>query len=147
MRGVRIVLVSALGLLVTGCAKKGPPTGGPPDIEPPRLVGSSPDSGAARVALDARPSLHFSEGMEPRSTTDAVEIVPRIEIEQQRWSGSTLTLVPKDEFKANTTYTLFLSPSARLRLPSMRRQSGSSMRVRESLSPPSDACANVGSSW
>jgi hypothetical protein len=114
VRAMRIVLVSVLALLtVAGCAKKGPPTGGPPDIEPPRLVGSSPDSGSARVALDAHPSLTFSEGMEPRSTTDAVEIVPRIEIEQQRWSGRTLTLVPNQEFKTNTTYTLFLSPSAR----------------------------------
>ena len=120
MRGVRTgrVLLVTLATLVafgalTGCAKKGPPTGGPPDIEPPRLVGSSPDSGAARVALDAHPSLSFSEGMEPRSTTDAVEIVPRIVIEQQRWSGRTLTLEPKEHFKVNTTYTLFLSPTAR----------------------------------
>jgi hypothetical protein len=114
VRDVKIGAVLMLALLsIAGCAKKGPPTGGPPDIEPPRLVGSSPDSGAAKVPLDSRPSLTFSEGMEPRSTTDAVEIVPRIEIEQQRWSGRTLTLVPKGEFKTNTTYTLFLSPSAR----------------------------------
>jgi uncharacterized protein (DUF2141 family) len=117
VRGVRsgAILIGMLGALVTlmGCAKKGPPTGGPPDIEPPRLVGSSPDSGSARVALDAHPSLSFSEGMEPRSTADAVEIVPRIPIEQQRWSGRTLTLVLKEPFKANTTYTLFLSPTAR----------------------------------
>ncbi|HUK62013.1 MAG TPA: Ig-like domain-containing protein, partial [Dongiaceae bacterium] len=114
VRGGRSGRVLALVLvLATGCAKKGPPTGGPPDIEPPRLVGSFPDSGAARVALDAHPSLTFSEGMEPRSSTDAVEIVPRIEIDQQRWSGRTLTLVPKQAFKTNTTYTLFLSPTAR----------------------------------
>jgi uncharacterized protein (DUF2141 family) len=98
---------------LAGCAKKGPPSGGPPDIEPPRLVSADPDSGAAGVPRDGRPRLTFSEGMEPRSTGDAVELVPRIEIAQQRWSGSTLTLVFKDSLRAKTAYTLFLSPTAR----------------------------------
>ncbi|MFI5370601.1 MAG: Ig-like domain-containing protein [Candidatus Eisenbacteria bacterium] len=111
-RVARAMLLIGL-VLLDGCAKKGPPTGGPPDIEPPRLVSSSPDSGAARVPLDAHPSLTFSEGMEPRSTGDAVETVPRIEIEQQRWSGRTLTLIPKLPLREHTAYTVFLSPTAR----------------------------------
>ena len=111
----RTLLLAALAAATSlaGCAKKGPPSGGPPDIEPPRLVGSKPDSGAAGVTRTARVSLSFSEGMEPRSTGDAVEMVPRIEIEQQRWNGNTLTLVFKDSLRARTAYTLFLSPTAR----------------------------------
>ncbi len=113
-RAARLALVAFVALAaLAGCAKKGPPSGGPPDTEPPRLIGSSPDSGAAGVARDARVSLHFSEGMEPRTTGDAVEMVPRIEIEQKRWSGNTLTLVFRDTLRSHTAYTLFLSPTAR----------------------------------
>jgi uncharacterized protein (DUF2141 family) len=106
-------VLALVPVVLAGCAKKGPPSGGPPDIEAPRLVGAKPDSGSAHVPRDVRPSLTFSEGMEPRSTGDAVEFVPRTEIAQQRWSGSTLTLVFKDTLRSHTAYTLFLSPTAR----------------------------------
>jgi hypothetical protein len=102
-----------LALLGAGCAKKAPPSGGPPDIEPPRLVASTPDSGAAGVARDVRPSLTFSEGMEPRSTGDAVAFAPRVEIEQRRWKGSTLTLTLADTLERDRTYTLFVGTGAR----------------------------------
>jgi hypothetical protein len=105
------VLVLAVALV--SCAKRGPPTGGPPDIEPPRLIGSSPDSGAAGVARDAVLALTFSEGMDPRSTADAISIAPRIDIRQRRWSGRTVAIVPAETLRANQTYTLFLGGGAR----------------------------------
>jgi hypothetical protein len=114
LRRLATLVVAGLTLAaLAGCAKKGPPSGGPPDMEPPRVVGATPDSGAAGVARDAKVSLRFSEGMEPRTTGDAVELVPRVEIAQRRWSGNTLTLVFKDSLRAHTAYTLFLSPTAR----------------------------------
>ena len=59
----RIALV-LIALVAAGCAKRLPPSGGPPDIEPPRVIGSYPDSGAARVPRDARFEITFSEGMD-----------------------------------------------------------------------------------
>ncbi len=109
-------LALALALLaasLAGCAKKGPPSGGPPDITPPTLVSSSPDSGAARVPTDADLSLTFSEGMEPRSTGEAVALAPRVDIRQRRWSKRTLTLVLDDTLARNQTYTLFVGGNAR----------------------------------
>jgi len=103
----------ALGLALTACAKKGPPTGGPPDLEPPRVIASVPDSGAARVPLDTRFSISFSEGMEPRSTGESVSLAPRIDIRQQRWSKRTLTLVLAKPLERGHTYTLFVSGEAR----------------------------------
>ena len=102
----------ALGLLA-GCARKAPPSGGPPDITPPRVLSSEPDSGQARVPLDARLSVTFSEGMEPRATGDAVSLAPRSDIRQRRWSGRTLTLQLEQPLRAAQTYTLFVGPSAR----------------------------------
>jgi hypothetical protein len=112
LRAYRSTLVLLLVVLAS-CAKKGPPTGGPPDIEPPRLIGSSPDSGAAGVARDAQISLTFSEGMEPRGTGDAISIAPRVEIRQRRWSGRTVTIVPGESLQKNQTYTVFLGNGAR----------------------------------
>lgn len=103
---------TALALLA-GCARKGPPSGGPPDLVRPTIASSAPDSGAAAVPRDARLSITFSEGMEPRATGEAVSLAPPVEIAQRRWSGRTLTLVLAESLAANRTYTWFVSPSAR----------------------------------
>jgi Big-like domain-containing protein len=105
-------LVVMLPVLVS-CAKKGPPSGGPPDLEPPRMVSSVPDSGASRVARDAELSLTFSEGMDPRSTAEAISIAPRVDIRQRRWSGRTVTIALAETLRSNQTYTIFLGSGAR----------------------------------
>jgi len=102
-----------LVMMATGCAKKESPSGGPPDLDPPRVVSATPDSGFANVALDVRPTLTFSEGMEPRSTSDAVSIAPPVEIRQRRWKGRSLTLVFADSLDPQRTYTLFVAGTAR----------------------------------
>jgi len=111
-RRSRALAALLLAAALAGCARKGPPSGGPPDIIPPRLLSSSPDSGAAGVARDARLSLTFSEGMEPRTTGDAVALAPRVVIRQRRWSGRTLTLVLEDSLAKDQTYTLFVGGNA-----------------------------------
>ena len=100
-------------LLLPACAKIAPPSGGPPDLEPPRVAETEPDSGASGVPLDFRPSITFTEAMEPRSTMDAVEIAPAVLIKQRKWSGRTLTLVPDQPLDSAQTYTLYVSSTAR----------------------------------
>lgn len=112
-RAFACVAVLAGALLLGACAKKGPPSGGPPDLDPPRIIDSAPDSGAAGVPRDVTPAITFSEGMEPRSSGDAVEIAPRVEIRQRRWAGRTLTVVFAESLKADQTYTLFVGGGAR----------------------------------
>jgi hypothetical protein len=99
--------------LLAGCAKKGPPSGGPPDLEPPRVVATAPDSFAAGVDRAPEIAITFSEGMEPRSTGDAVSLAPRVEIRQRRWSGRTLALRLADTLARDRTYTLIVAPTAR----------------------------------
>jgi len=108
--GAAFLLASALAL--AGCAKKGPPTGGPPDLEPPRVIATSPDSGAAAVPTHARVSVTFSEGMEPRTSGEALEFAPPLTIVQRRWSGNTVTLVLEDTLRAEHAYTLFVGSGA-----------------------------------
>jgi hypothetical protein len=105
--------LTILAVLLAGCAKREPPSGGPPDIEPPRALQFAPDSGASGVPLDATISLTFSEPMEPRSTGEAVALAPRIPIAKRRWSGRTLTLELERPLQAGRTYTLFVGSTAR----------------------------------
>ena len=110
----RLALVAAATVaLLTGCARKQPPTGGPPDLDPPLVVAVSPDSGATGVPRDVRPSIEFSEGMDPRTTSNAVEIAPRVDVRQRRWSGRRLTLVLADTLARDQVYTLFVGTDAR----------------------------------
>jgi hypothetical protein len=124
-RAAGLGLVVGLALLAAGCAKKGPPSGGPPDLVPPTLATSTPDSGTAGVPRDVRLSLTFSEGMEPRSTGDAVALAPRVEIEQRRWKGNTLTLTLADTLQRDRTYTVFVGTGARDRHGNGLAQGGS----------------------
>ena len=103
-----LALLSALG-----CARKQMPSGGPPDTEPPRVLEVAPDSGATNVSRSFHPSVEFSEGMDPRTAGLAVELAPRMEIKQRRWSGRKLTLVLADSLAANQTYTMFVGADAR----------------------------------
>ena len=65
------------------------------------------------MPLDGPLSLTFTEGMEPRSTEEAVSLAPRVTIRQRRWKGRTLTLIPAEALKARQTYTLIVGTSAR----------------------------------
>jgi methionine-rich copper-binding protein CopC len=109
----RAGLLLAVALAPAGCARKGAPSGGPPDIVPPRVLSAAPDSGTAGVALDAALSISFSEGMEPKSTGEAVSLAPRVDIRQRRWKGRQLSLVLEQPLRADQTYTLFLANTAR----------------------------------
>lgn len=114
-RGTLAVAATLISIAAaaTSCARRAPPSGGPPDLIAPRLLSASPDSGAARVALDGPLSVTFSESMEPRSTEEAVSLAPRVNIRQRRWKGRTLTLIPAEALKAHQTYTIIVGTSAR----------------------------------
>ena len=99
--------------LAAGCAHKEPPSGGPPDVVAPFVVSVRPDSGATAVDRSGTLTLEFSEGMDPRSTSLAVEIAPAVEVKSRRWSGRRLTLVLKDSLQADKVYTLFVGTDAR----------------------------------
>ena len=115
IRGPEAWTLAALGLLaVAGCAKKGLPSGGPPDLVRPRLVSASPDSGSVSVSRRTLVTLTFSEGMEPRSTLAAVGFIPPLEITTRRLArGRELTIGLRDSLKRDQTYQFVVDGSAR----------------------------------
>jgi hypothetical protein len=112
-RRAAAAVLAALTLLAAACARRAPPSGGPPDLEPPTLIASTPDSGSAAVPLDQALSVTFSEGMERRSTEDAVDLSPRIPIARRRWSGHSLTLELSEPLQKSQTYSLSVAGTAR----------------------------------
>lgn len=113
VRVANVGAVIAAGLLVGACARREPPSGGPPDIDPPRIVSTEPDSGSAGVEV-ARPfTITFSEPMEPGSTSQSVSIAPYVEIQRQNWKGRVLSVTFADSLQPNRTYTLFVGGTAR----------------------------------
>jgi methionine-rich copper-binding protein CopC len=99
--------------VIVGCARREPPSGGPPDIDAPFLVHATPDSGKAGVPTTATIELTFSEAMEPRYTSAAVSINPPTTVRHARWSGRTLGLVLQEPLKPNQTYTVYVGHTAR----------------------------------
>lgn len=111
VRHALLLLVAACW--AAGCARKQPPSGGPPDLEPPIVLAVVPDSGTTAVDRTGLLSVEFSEGMDPRSTAVAVEIAPRVEIKSRRWNGRKLVLHLADSLERDQTYTLFVGTDAR----------------------------------
>jgi len=110
-RGLALLLVALAAL--TGCARKMPPSGGPPDLAPPVLLSVIPDSGSTAVDPTGTITLEFSEGMDPRSTLAALEVAPRIDFRARRVSGRRVQLVPEKPLRADQTYTVFVGTDAR----------------------------------
>ncbi|MEP7028478.1 MAG: Ig-like domain-containing domain [Candidatus Eisenbacteria bacterium] len=108
------LVTGLLVALVSGCARKLPPTGGPRDILPPSLLSTGPDSGATAVPLDAALRLVFSEPMDRASVGQNVLLSPGVRSMKARWeNGRTIALTPDPPLVAGRTYTLLIPPGAR----------------------------------
>jgi hypothetical protein len=65
------------------------------------------------VARNAEISITFNEGMDPRSTAEAISLAPRVDIRHRRWSGRTVTIALAETLQHDQTYTVFLGGGAR----------------------------------
>ena len=97
-------------LLLVGCAKVAPPTGGPVDRTPPQVVGHRPVADATAVPLDAAVEIEFSEVMDRERTETGVFTSPEGEL-RFRWSGRRLRL--DMDLQAKRTYVITVGTDAR----------------------------------
>jgi hypothetical protein len=103
-----------LGLLLSGCARKLPPTGGPLDALPPSLLATEPDSGAVHVPAGQVLRLVFSEAMDRASIGPNLVLAPGVRNLAVKWeNGRTIALTPEPPIVAGRTYTLLIPPGAR----------------------------------
>ena len=104
------MLISVLVALLLGCAKVGPPTGGPVDKEPPRILSHYPESDALEVARDTEVEIVFSEPMNREQTEAAIFTSPAGPL-QLSWNGPRLRIaMPLSEER---TYVLTVGTGAR----------------------------------
>ena len=104
------MLISVLVALLLGCAKVGPPTGGPVDKEPPRILSHYPESDALEVARDTEVEIVFSEPMN-REQTEAALFTSPVGPLQLSWHGPRLRIfMPLAEER---TYVLTVGTGAR----------------------------------
>ena len=104
------MLISVLVALLLGCAKVGPPTGGPEDKEPPRILSHHPESDALAVTRDTEVEIVFSEPMNREQTEAALFTSPAGPL-QLSWRGPRLRIaMPLAEER---TYVLTVGTGAR----------------------------------
>ncbi|HUF27324.1 MAG TPA: Ig-like domain-containing protein [Gemmatimonadaceae bacterium] len=107
LTGAAVVLA-----LAAACASPGPPPGGPVDNEPPRLIGTTPDSGSINVRPD-RVLFNFDEVVDERSGGPSLArlflISPWHGEPDVDWRRRTLAVRPRrTQWRPNTVYTVTL---------------------------------------
>ena len=100
-----IVLMFLFGTLFITCAGEVFPTGGPPDLVPPAVVRTSPDSAAVHVRTQII-DLEFSKYVDRRSVEESIFISPYPGELEFDWSGREVTIHLQDTLRANRTYVV-----------------------------------------
>lgn len=97
-------------LPLLGCAKIGPPDGGPVDKVAPRILSHHPAADALEVARDTEVEIVFSEAMDRERTEEALFVSPAGPL-KLRWSGARLRVaIP---LAVGRTYVLTVGTGAR----------------------------------
>ncbi len=103
----------ASSLILTSCAVREAPQGGPEDKTPPSIMDIEPADGSTMLPLDASFKVTFSKGMQQENTQSAIFLSPVFwGYPGFKWSGRTLSVIPPENLKANTTYILTIGAGA-----------------------------------
>ncbi len=112
-RRTRTARVAWLVALVAGaCANPVPPTGGPVDRTPPRLVAATPSNGALGVA-DGTLRLTFSEALDEGTAARAVSVTPDTDTPLRVEASGRTVVVRLGALRPNTTYVVTFDTSLR----------------------------------
>ena len=101
--------VSALLALLTACAHQVPPSGGPEDKTPPKVIATSPEPGAVRVPRNAAIEFVFSEKIDRETFPGALFISPNpAEPVKFKFRGRTARILFPDSLLPQRTYVITL---------------------------------------
>jgi len=108
-----VTLAIAAYLALSGCAKPGPPPGGPVDEDAPWVVSTEPADGETDVSLTSNAFVLFSEEMDRASVERSLRISPTTTLRTPKWQGPRLEVRFADALEDSTTYVLTLGDGAR----------------------------------
>jgi hypothetical protein len=100
-------------LILSSCAVREEPEGGPEDKTPPSIIGINPPQGSTDIPLNSSFTVIFSKSMKKTETESAVFLSPIFwGYPRLKWSGKRLTVIPPENLKTNTTYILTIGAGA-----------------------------------
>jgi len=111
---------AVLACLLAGCARIAEPPGGPPDSNPPRLLGTLPDSITVLPGFRSDAEFRFdevvSEGAAPNfglGSGDLEKLIilsPSPNVPRVSWKRRRITVRPREGWQPNRTYRIELLP-------------------------------------
>lgn len=116
LRRLGVWALLSTSALLTACASTADPPGGPPDQDPPRLVGVSPDSGAVLETPPREVEIVFDEVVSERiaaqrpEISGAVILSPDTGVARVGWHRNRLTVKPHGGFRPGRVYRIELLP-------------------------------------
>lgn len=115
---MRVVAGWTVLTVLIGCARVQAPPGGPPDLAPPQLVGTTPESLAVLPGWKDNVEFRFdevvAEGSNPNfglGTGDLEKLIvlsPSLAVPVVRWHRSRITVRPREGWRPNTVYRVEL---------------------------------------
>ncbi len=108
-----VVQASVAGLLTAAavaCATMQEPPGGPPDPDPPVLIGVTPDSGSLNDGFDEHVSFDFDEIIAEQGIENLILVSPRHQEIDVSWKRRRITVRPKDGWRDSVAYQVTLLP-------------------------------------
>jgi Bacterial Ig-like domain len=103
---INYYLASLLLFILSGCANQLPPSGGPLDKTPPKILKVYPENGTTNFKDDYF-EIAFSKYVQKRSVQDAIFISPAIPgVLELDWSGKSVRVNFPSKLKENTTYVI-----------------------------------------
>lgn len=101
-----VLIISKFMFFTTGCANIVPPTGGPRDSLPPRLVSVSPKDSSLNFS-EKRIVFTFNEYVDVQNSRENMIVSPTPKIDPVvEFKLRTVTVRLKDTLEANTTYSI-----------------------------------------
>jgi len=110
--GKYIVVLMAFILVLLGCAVVKPPSGGPEDKVPPKLLSIIPPSDSVGVSKNVVIRMSFSEAVDVSSFKKKINVYPPVQIKKMRAKGGDLFIEFSEELP-ETTFCIILKPGFR----------------------------------
>jgi hypothetical protein len=110
---VRAFVAAVCVLAACSCAQVQPPSGGPEDTQPPRVIAAYPESAAVRVPRGDSLALRFSEPVDRHGVEAAFVLSPPTEYRERSWRGETWILRLRNPLREGTTYAGLLGTGAK----------------------------------
>lgn len=110
---MKAIIAAVFILTACSCAQVQPPSGGPEDTQPPRVVVAYPESAAVKVPRGDSLALCFSEPVDRHAVEAAFVLSPSTEYRERLWRGDTWILRLREPLREGTTYAGLLGTGAR----------------------------------